>query len=157
MCKFSNKQRIKTSLFVKHSHLSAFKSLKKKDTTRSNIIQSCPKGALIYYHKYPLVFFTVFECESRQLWGDAGSKSCPSGNVREGLSDGAALKSMRARIMWLISSALALRSEGADQSPAESAFSLHTKRRSRIRFHALVTAHKGDSCCLPPSELCFSA
>lgn len=34
--------------------------------------------------------------------------------------------------MWLISPALALRSEGADQSPAERAFSLHTERRSTL-------------------------
>lgn len=117
MCKFSDKRPTdQNDCSKKPSHLSALKSLK-KDTKWSNISQSCPKGVLIYYHKYPLVFFTVFECESRQLWGDAGSKSCPSGNVREGLSDWAALKSMRARIMWLISSALALRSEGAGSEP----------------------------------------
>ncbi len=50
--------------------------------------------------------------------------------------------------MWLISPALVLRSEGADQSPAERAFSLHTERRST----ALSTTHKSDSCCLPPAR-----
>ncbi len=126
-------QRIKTSLIIKHSHLSALESLKKgwhKVTRHPKFSQNTPKGAPLSYISSR--FFAGCECESRQLWRDAGSKSCPSGNVREGLSDGAALKSMRARIMWLISPALALRSEGADQSPAKRAFSLHTERRSTL-------------------------
>lgn len=154
MCKFSDKRPTDQNVFVRKTVIRCCQVFKKKGHRK---VKRHPKGALVCYHKHPLVFFTGFECESRQLWGDAGSKSCPSGNVREGLSDGVALKSMRARIMWLISPVLALRSEGADQSPAERAFSFHTKTRWRIRFRALVLAHKADSCGLPPSELRFSA
>ncbi len=146
-------QRIKTSLIIKHSHLKCSRVLKKRAAQGQTSSKVFPKILLnvLYYHKHPHVSLLAVNARAASCGGMLGVNHVQVEMSERDFQTGLPWNRWEPWFMWLISLALALRSEGADQSPAERAFSLHTEE-----IHALAPAHKGDSCCSPLSEL-FSA